>query len=157
MKLSGETTTRMIIEGQPIWRADASFDGDLDKLPLTAKLQEPFRADMRGELLTLANNFHWTGTANVHNFDLQAFGGGSALGIITGPLEIGGEMNAFHASGPLMVPVWVQAFDFMFAGNYADHVERHSLRSDTQGDRQPHRRPGNDRACRERPQTTAVR
>jgi hypothetical protein len=77
MKLSGEATTRMIIEGQPVWRADASFDGNLDKLPLTAKLQEPFRADMRGELLTLASNFHWTGTADVHNFDLQAFGGGA--------------------------------------------------------------------------------
>ena len=59
---------------------------------------------MRGELLTLASNFHWTGKADVHNFDLQAFGGGSALGIITGTLDIGGEMNEFHARGPLMVP-----------------------------------------------------
>ena len=123
MKLRGEATTRMIVEGQPVWRADASFDGNLDKLPLTAKLQEPFRADMRGELLTLANNFHWTGTADVHNFDLQAFGGGSALGIITGRLEIGGEMNAFHARGPLMVPgLGAGAFDLVFAGNYSDHV-----------------------------------
>ena len=53
-KLSGETTTRMIIEGQPEWRADASFDGDLDKLPVSGKLQTPFRADLRGELLELA-------------------------------------------------------------------------------------------------------
>jgi translocation and assembly module TamB len=122
-KLRGEATTRMIIEGQPMWRADASFDGDLDKLPLTAKLQEPFRADMRGELLALANNFHWTGTADVHNFDLRAFGGGSALGIITGRLEIGGEMNAFHARGPLMVPgLGAGPFDLVFAGNYTDHV-----------------------------------
>ena len=50
---------------------------------------------------TLSSNFHWTGKADVHNFDLRAFGGGSALGIITGPLDIGGEMNAFHARGPL--------------------------------------------------------
>ena len=85
MKLSGETTTRMIIEGQPTWRADSSFDGTLDKLPLTLKLFEPFRADMRGELLSLSKDFHWTGKADVHNFDLQAFGGGSALGIIIGP------------------------------------------------------------------------
>ncbi len=123
MKLSGETTTRMIIEGQPTWRADASFDGDLDKLPLTAKLQEPFRADLRGELLTLANNFHWTGKADIHNFDLQDFGGGSALGIITGQLDMGGVMNAFHARGPLMVPgLGAGPFDFVFAGDYADHV-----------------------------------
>ena len=123
MLLRGEATTRMIIEGQPEWRADAIFDGTLDKLPLTAKLQEPFRADMRGELLELSSNFHWLGKAEVHNFDLRAFGGGSALGIITGPLDIGGEMNEFHARGPLSVPgLGAGLFDVLFEGNYADHV-----------------------------------
>jgi translocation and assembly module TamB len=123
MKLKGEATTRMIIEGQPTWRADSAFDGTLDKLPLTMKLFEPFRADVRGELLTLSSNFHWTGKANVHNFDLQAFGGGSALGIISGPLDIGGEMNAFHARGPLLVPgLGAGPFDVVFQGNYANHL-----------------------------------
>jgi translocation and assembly module TamB len=123
MKLKGETTTRMIIEGQPVWRADSNFDGDLDKLPLRLKLFEPFRADVSAELLALASAFHWTGKANVHNFDLQAFGGGSALGIITGPLEIGGEMNAFHARGPLMVPgLGSGPFGIVFEGEYSDHV-----------------------------------
>ena len=123
MKLSGETTTRMIIEGQPEWRADASFDGDLDKLPLTAILQTPFRADMRGELLELSTNFNWRGEAEVHNFDLQAFGAGDALGIITGTLELGGEMNEFHARGPLKVPgLGAGLFDLLFEGNYTDRV-----------------------------------
>ena len=123
MKLRGEATTRMLIEGQPGWRADASFDGTLDKLPLTAKLQEPFRADMRGELLTLSSAFHWVGKADVYNFDMQAFGGGSALGIITGKLDVGGEMNAFHARGPLQVPgLGAGPFDIVFEGNYADRV-----------------------------------
>jgi translocation and assembly module TamB len=123
MKLRGEATTRMIIEGQPGWRADASFDGTLDKLPLTAKLQEPFRADMHGELLELSSNFHWTGKADVHNFDVQVFGGGSALGIITGSLDVGGEMNAFHARGPLAVPgLGAGPFDIVFEGDYTDRV-----------------------------------
>ena len=123
IRLRGEATTRMIIEGQPNWRADASFDGDLDKLPLTAKLQEPFRADMRGELLSLSSNFHWTGKADVHNFDMRAFGGGSALGIITGKLDVGGEMNAFHARGPLQVPgLGAGPFDIVFEGDYTDRV-----------------------------------
>ena len=123
MLLRGEATTRMLIEGQPEWRADANFDGSLDKLPLTALLQEPFRADMRGELLELSSNFHWTGKANVHNFDLRAFGAGGALGIITGPLEVGGEMNEFHARGPLLVPgLGAGPFDLVFDGNYADRV-----------------------------------
>ncbi len=123
MKLSGEATTRMIIEGQPEWRADASFDGDLDKLPVTGKLQAPFRADMSGELLELSKNFHWLGQAQVHNFDLRAFGAGDALGIISGPLDMGGEMNAFHARGPLLVPgLGAGEFDFVFEGNYTDHV-----------------------------------
>jgi translocation and assembly module TamB len=121
--LKGETTVRMIIDGQPEWRADVSFDGDLDKLPLSGKLQVPFRADLRGELLELSSNFHWTGQSEVHNFDLRAFGAGDALGIVSGKLELGGEMNAFHARGPLEVPGLGQGlFDVVFEGNYDDHV-----------------------------------
>jgi len=123
MKLRGEATARLIIDGQPTWRADTSFDGDLDKLPLTGILQEPFRADLQGELLDLASAFHWTGKAQVHNFDLRAFGAGGALGIISGPLDVGGEMNAFHARGPLMVPgLGAGPFDILFEGDYSDHV-----------------------------------
>jgi len=122
-RLSGETTTRMIIEGQPEWRVDASFDGDLDKLPVSGMLQVPFRADLRGELLELSKNFHWQAKAQVYNFDLRAFGAGDALGIISGPLDLGGEMNAFHGRGPLLVPgLGAGQFDMVFEGNYADGV-----------------------------------
>jgi len=121
IKLSGESTTRMIIEGQPEWLAQANFDGDLAKLPVTGKLQTPFRADMRGELLDMSSNFHWQGKATVHNFDLRAFGAGGALGIVSGNLDVGGEMNAFHARGPLLVPgLGAGLFDTVFEGNYAD-------------------------------------
>jgi translocation and assembly module TamB len=123
MRLRGEATTRMIIEGQPEWRADAGFDGDLFKLPINAKLQTPFRADLAGELLELSRAFHWTGKAQVHNFDLRAFGGGDALGIVSGMLEVGGEMNRFHARGPLAVPgLGAGPFDVTFDGNYEDRV-----------------------------------
>ena len=123
MELEGDATVRMIIEGQPNWRADAGFNGNLDKLPITGTLQEPFRADMTGDLLELSSNFHWTGKAQVRNFDLRAFGAGGALGIIEGPLDIGGEMNAFHARGPLMVPgLGAGPFDVVFEGNYEDRV-----------------------------------
>jgi translocation and assembly module TamB len=123
MKLSGEATTRMIIEGQPEWRADASFDGDLDKLPVTGKLQVPFRADLRGELLELSKNFHWQARADVHNFDLRAFGAGDALGIISGPLDLGGEMTDFHGRGPVLIPGLGEGqFDVLFEGNYGDGV-----------------------------------
>lgn len=123
IQLSGEATTRMIIEGQPEWRADATFKGDLDKLPLSARLQEPFRADLEGELRELSSNFHWTGNAEVFNFDLRAFGAGGALGIVSGPLEIGGAMADFHARGPLLVPgLGAGPFDVLFEGTYADRV-----------------------------------
>jgi translocation and assembly module TamB len=122
-RLSGESTIRMLIEGQPEWRADVTFAGDLDKLPVSGKLQVPFRADLRGELLELASNFHWTGQSDVHNFDLRAFGAGDALGIVSGKLDLGGEMNAFHARGPLKVPGLGQGlFDVLFQGDYSDHV-----------------------------------
>jgi autotransporter translocation and assembly factor TamB len=122
-QLRGEATTRMLIEGQPEWRADATFDGDLDKLPVIAKLQVPFRADLRGELLELSDNFHWTGRSTVYNFDLRAFGGGDALGIISGNLDLGGQMAEFHARGPLKVPgLGAGLFDVVFEGEYADQV-----------------------------------
>ena len=122
-RLSGEATTRMIIEGQPEWLAETSFSGDLAKLPLTGKLQTPFRADMSGELLELNTDFHWRGTAEVYNFDLSAFGAGDALGIVTGTLELGGEMNAFHARGPLQIPgLGAGLFDTTFEGDYTDGI-----------------------------------
>ena len=121
MQLEGEATVRMIMEGQPEWRADTSFKGSLDKLPVTAKLLTPFRADVRAELLLLSTAFHWTGEADVHNFDLRAFGAGGALGIISGPLEIGGEMNAFRGKGPLTIPgLGAGEFDLLFEGNWDD-------------------------------------
>lgn len=123
MKLEGDATVRMIIEGQPEWRADAVFDGDLDRVPIEGKLQAPFRADFSGELLELSSNFNWTGEAQVHDFDLRDFGAGGALGIVSGTLKIGGEMNAFHAEGPLTVPgLGVGLFDVKFAGEYSDRV-----------------------------------
>jgi translocation and assembly module TamB len=122
-RLSGEATTRMIIEGQPEWLAETSFGGDLAKLPLTGKLQTPFRADLSGELLEMSTDFHWRGRAEVHNFDLSAFGAGDALGIVAGTLDLGGEMNAFHARGPLQVPgLGAGLFDTGFEGNYSDGI-----------------------------------
>ena len=122
-RLSGEATTRMIIEGQPEWLAETSFGGDLAKLPLTGKLQTPFRADLSGELLELNTDFHWRGKAEVYNFDLSAFGAGDALGIMTGTLELGGEMNAFHARGPLQIPgLGAGLFDTAFEGDYTDGI-----------------------------------
>lgn len=122
-QLRGEATVRMQIEGQPEWRADVAFEGDLLKLPMSAKLLVPFRADVEAELLELSRAFRWTGDAQVHNFDLQAFGAGGALGIIHGRLAIGGEMNRFHARGPLTVPgLGAGLFDVAFDGSYSDRV-----------------------------------
>jgi len=122
-QLSGETTVRMILEGQPEWRGDFGFDGDLDKVPLSGKLLAPFRADMQAELLELSSNFHWNGKAQVHDFDLRAFGAGGALGIVTGSVDIGGQMNEFYGRGPLLIPgLGAGLFDVSFEGNYADRV-----------------------------------
>jgi translocation and assembly module TamB len=122
-KLSGEVTARLNIEGQPEWRADASYDGDFDTLPIVGKLLTPFRADLAGALFALTDNFNWSARADVHNFDLRAFGGGGALGIISGPVQIGGEMAKFYGKGPLTVPgLGAGPFDALFEGYYEDQV-----------------------------------
>ena len=105
MKLSGETTTRMIIEGQPTWRADASFDGDSRQTTAHASSCTSRSAPTCGSSCchcptTSTGPARRTSTTSTCARSAAA----SALGIISGPLEVGGEMNAFHARGPLMVP-----------------------------------------------------
>ena len=99
------------------------------------------------------------GKAEVHNFDLRAFGAGDALGIITGPLDLGGEMNAFHARGPLMVPgLGAGLFDARVRGQLRRPPgQRHALRGHAPRHRQPRRRRGHHRGGRQRPEAGARR
>ena len=73
--------------GQPAYVVDGSARGDLDILNVVARTQSPFRADVTGQLLDLANHFHWVASAQVLQFELGAWGVSGPLGTITGRLS----------------------------------------------------------------------
>jgi translocation and assembly module TamB len=111
------------IAGQPDWHADASVDGNLDKLAILGGVNAPFEASFDGAALELNKNWHWQGDSQLKRFDLRAWGVGDALGIITGPLKLAGDRNGFHARGALTPPgLAAGALQVEFDGRYAERV-----------------------------------
>jgi translocation and assembly module TamB len=111
------------IAGQPDWQADAGVDGNLDRLAILGGIHAPFEASFDGALLELSRNWHWLGDSQVKRFDLQAWGAGNALGIVTGQLKLHGDRDGFHARGALTPPGLASGpLQLDFDGQYADRV-----------------------------------
>src|SRR6185437_2841414 len=109
--------------GQPAWRLTGTAAGDLDKLPISAKILAPFQSELRGEMLDLTHHWHWQGEAVVHDFDLRAWHLTGALGAISGKLALSGAGQGFAASGTLD-PAGLKAgsFNVQFDGGYSRQV-----------------------------------
>src|SRR5215469_5050094 len=45
--------------GQPVWRLTANAAGDLDRLPISAKILAPFQSELTGTMLDLTHHWHW--------------------------------------------------------------------------------------------------
>ena len=137
MRVSGKATVRaadpMEVDGdarilirwpnQPAWVIAASGGGNLDVLPLTVRFTSPFRADVTGKAEDLTSGWHWSGVAQLRSLDLRTWGGGGALGQISGTLQVKGDATGFGAKGPV-TPAGLKAgaFDTIFDGTYADRV-----------------------------------
>ena len=123
IQLHGETRASMVASGQPPWLANAQFDGDLDRLPITAVLLAPFNADFHGDARALSGDWHWQGESQVRDLDLRAWGLGGALGVIHGTLRLQGNRDGFGAQGALEPPGLKSGpLAVNFAGKYAAHV-----------------------------------
>jgi translocation and assembly module TamB len=123
IQLQGETRLSMNAEGQPPWLANAQFEGDLDRLPITGALLAPFNADFHGAALALTGEWHWLGDSQVRDLDLRAWGLGNALGIVHGAVHLAGDRNGFGAQGALDPPgLKAGALAVNFSGKYAAHV-----------------------------------
>jgi translocation and assembly module TamB len=109
--------------GQPAWILAGSARGDLNVLHVVAHTENPFRADVSGQLLDLTNQWHWVGDALVRNFNLEAWGINGPLGAITGHVAGSGDASGFSAHGAVN-PAGLRAgvFDVHFAGSYAERV-----------------------------------
>jgi translocation and assembly module TamB len=121
--LRGSVRWQFAPEGQPAWVANGTFSGDLDRLAIDGHLLEPFRASARGAMLDLAQHWQFEGKSHIEHLDLAAWGGGTALGIITGELDLRGDHRGYGATGQLVAPglhAGPQNVDFF--GQYAAHV-----------------------------------
>lgn len=123
MQLTAAARIDLQLPEQPRWVIEARGDGDLNSLAITAQFAEPFRASFDGRALELTRAWRWTGQALIHDFNLQAWGAGDALGRITGTLELNGNRDGFTARGPV-TPEGLAAGEFFtfFEGEYADRV-----------------------------------
>lgn len=107
----------------PAWVIDAAGRGDLNDLAVTAHFAAPLRAGLSGHALDLTRRWRWQGTAHVEDFDLRAWGGGSALGAMHGDLAVTADPSGFTARGPLTAPgLNAGAIAVDCVGAYADRV-----------------------------------
>ena len=103
--IRGTVDLRYSPDGQPAWHILARLDGNLDRLPIQAQVLEPFRADSDGAALTLTSGWRYEGHANVRDLDLAKFGGSSALGLLSGELDITADSDEYTARGNVNVPL----------------------------------------------------
>ena len=109
--------------GQPPWIFAVAAHGNLELLPFTVGLTAPFRADFKGDAHKLTSHWNWLGSASVAEFDLRAWGGGGALGPMSGELTASGDVTGFKARGSITSPgLGVGPFDAIFEGAYASNV-----------------------------------
>jgi translocation and assembly module TamB len=121
--LRGSVRWRMAPEGQPPWIANATFDGDLARVVIDGNLAEPFRASGRGALLDLTGNWRLEGKARLQHLDPGMWGGGRALGIVTGEFALRGDRSGYGVVGKLTPPgLRAGALDVDFFGAYAGRV-----------------------------------
>ena len=120
--LDGDVDVVWRMPRQPEWHATSKFKGDFDELPMTVSIDRPFHAEVRGAALTLNTGWKFRGAADIRDFDLQPFGGGKALGLIAGKLDIKAQQSGFSATGALD-PKGLAAgpLDVDFEGAYAQH------------------------------------
>jgi translocation and assembly module TamB len=108
---------------QPPWTVSAGFQGDLQTLKLNAEFSEPFVAGFNGQVLDLTGAWHWRGYGQVRRLDVAVWGGGTALGLISGGLALQGDRNGFLAHGGLdATGLHAGIIDTDFTGSVAGRV-----------------------------------
>ena len=88
------------------------------KLPSTAVIVMPIGASSNAERKRSSAS---STASSERRRSVMTFAALFATNLVSGTLDVGGEMNAFHARGPLLVPGLGEGlFDMVFEGNYAD-------------------------------------
>lgn len=123
LRIEGSSRVSYTPAGLPRWVLNADLAGDLMALGINGQLTAPFRADLRRGVLQALGEWHFTGAAHVHDFDLRAFGAGPVLGLVSGDLALALDKAGYRASGTLdSSGLHVGPFNVAFDGSYARKV-----------------------------------
>lgn len=128
IKLDGAADIDYLPHDLPPWRMRASVNGDIEVLPVQFGISAPFHARASGEAIDLTHGWQYNGKAEVSQVDITDFGGGGALGLIAGQLDIHLDEDGYKATGKLTpAGLAAGAFDVKFDGQY--HERRLQIRS----------------------------
>ncbi len=87
---------------------------------MVVTIDRPFHAVVKGDALTLTSAWKFKGASDIRDFDLRPFGGGNALGLISGKLDIQADASGFAAQGALdPMGLLSGPLDVDFSGAYA--------------------------------------
>ncbi|MFM7707214.1 MAG: hypothetical protein ACKO9D_04200, partial [Gammaproteobacteria bacterium] len=101
LDLEGTATATYTPAQGPRWVIDGRIDGDLDSAVVEGGIREPFRAELEDGEFRVLSPWHLKGRAKVSQLDLAEFGGGKALGILSGELALALDKEAYVARGTL--------------------------------------------------------
>jgi translocation and assembly module TamB len=101
LDLEGSATATFTPAQGPRWVIVASIDGDLAGAAVTGGIREPFRAELDDAQFRALAPWGLTGEATISDLDITEFGGGSALGILSGRLTLRLDRDAYLAQGRL--------------------------------------------------------
>ena len=123
LQLTAQTRWTWAPVNRAAWLFTADINGDLSKLELHTNFATPFKADFTGALLDLTEDWHWQGNGVVQSLDIRTWGGGGALGRLSGSVAMQGNHDGFSAHGPIdFAGLKAGIFDLLFVGKYADQV-----------------------------------
>ncbi len=104
LRLEGDVHMDYRPGSQPQWLANAHVSGDLEKMPIRGSITAPLRADFTGNGLDLTDNWHFAGDATLHDLDITVWGGGNALGHMSGRLAWQYDRKGFGGQGAITAP-----------------------------------------------------
>jgi translocation and assembly module TamB len=123
MQIDADARIDIRFAGQPPWIIGASGHGNLDVLDISGHFTSPLQAEFAGKAEDLTSGYHWDAKTKLQSLELQTWGGGNALGRISGELAVRGDADGFNARGPLTAAgLHVGAFDTIFEGSYENRT-----------------------------------
>ncbi|MFZ9708372.1 MAG: translocation/assembly module TamB domain-containing protein [Steroidobacteraceae bacterium] len=120
LQVDAEVRATFTAQRGPTWRLSSQLDGDLETLDVEATLTEPFQARIDSSILRALPPWRFDGEAAITDLDLTRFGGGAALGALSGSLQLQFDQTGYRAKGQLLPPrLEAGPFDIEAQARYA--------------------------------------